>query len=224
MRNRFDLAIFDLDGTLLDSLEDIAQAANQVLVEIGLQARPVAEFQTFVGDGVRVLFQRALPETLGNEALATRCMELFERFYEDTWHNRSKPYKGINELLNSLETAGVAVAVLSNKPDSFTQKCVSHFFPETRFSAVLGHSPRFPRKPDPSSARWIGESAGVSSDRIAYVGDTNTDMKTAVSAGFFAMGVAWGFRTERELMESGANAVYSTPSELASAIIGRNPL
>lgn len=224
MRNRFDLAIFDLDGTLLDSLEDIAQAANQVLVEIGLAALPIAEFQTLVGDGVRVLFQRALPETIENEALGTRCMELFERFYENTWHNRSKPYNGINELLISLESAGVAVAVLSNKPDSFTQKCVSHFFPETRFCAVLGHSPRFPRKPDPASARWIGESAGISSDRITYVGDTNTDMKTAVGAGFFAMGVAWGFRTERELTESGADAVYSTPGDLAAAIIGRNPL
>ena len=189
MRNRFDLAIFDLDGTLLDSLEDIAQAANHVLTEIGLDARPIADFRTLVGDGVR-----------------------------------SKPYKGIDELLNSLESAGVALAVLSNKPDSFTQKCVSHFFPETRFRTVLGHSTRFPRKPDPASALWIAESSGVSSDRIAYVGDTNTDMKTAVSAGFFAMGVAWGFRTERELIESGAAAVYSTPSELLEAITGRNPL
>lgn len=223
MRNRFDLAIFDLDGTLLDSLEDIASAANQVLVELGFQPRPIAEYQTLVGDGVRVLFQRALPETKEDEALGTRCMELFERFYEDTWHNRSRPYKGIDELLISLESAGVAIAVLSNKPDFFTQKCVAHFFPKVRFQSVVGHSQRFPRKPDPASARWIGESAGVSSDRIAYVGDTNTDMKTAVSAGFFAMGVAWGFRTERELFESGANAVYSTPSELAAAIIGRAP-
>ena len=224
MRNRFDLAIFDLDGTLLDSLEDIAQAANHVLTEIGLDARPIADFRTLVGDGVRILFQRALPETIENEALGTRCIDLFERFYEGTWHNRSKPYKGIDELLNSLESAGVALAVLSNKPDSFTQKCVSHFFPETRFRTVLGHSTRFPRKPDPASALSIAESSGVSSDRIAYVGDTNTDMKTAVSAGFFAMGVAWGFRTERELIESGAAAVYSTPSELLEAITGRNPL
>ena len=224
MRNRFDLAIFDLDGTLLDSLEDIAHAANQVLLEIGLKARPIADFQTLVGDGVRVLFQRALPESIENEALGTRCMELFERFYEGTWHNRSKPYKGIAEILNSLESAGVALAVLSNKPDSFTQKCVSYFFPENRFQAVLGHSPRFPRKPEPASALWIAESAGVSSDRVAYVGDTNTDMKTAVSAGFFAMGVTWGFRTERELIDSGADAVYSTPSELLVAITGRNHL
>jgi len=224
MRNRFDLAIFDLDGTLLDSLEDIAQAANHVLVEIGGAARPISDFRTLVGDGVRVLFQRAVPETTVNDELRDRCMDLFDRFYGETWHNHSKPYKGIRDLLISLDSAGVSLAVLSNKPDPFTQKCVSHFFPEIRFQAVLGHSERFPRKPDPASARWIGESAGICSDRIAYVGDTNTDMKTAVSAGFFAMGVTWGFRTERELIESGADAVYSTPSVLLAAIIGRDPL
>lgn len=215
----FEAVVFDLDGTLLDSLEDIATAANCVLAELGKPTYPIADYRFLVGDGVSVLFQRALPETEANEALRTECMAKFQLAYSERWHNRSKPYDGIEAMLDALVSAAVPLCVLSNKPDAFTKKCVGHFFPKVQFHTVLGHSERFPRKPDPSSAIWITEQLGVSASRIAYVGDTNTDMKTAVGAGFFAIGVSWGFRPERELIEYGARVVYHDAAELTRGLL-----
>jgi phosphoglycolate phosphatase len=217
---QFDAVIFDLDGTLLDSLADIADAANCVLKSMGKPVHPIDEFRFLVGDGVGMLFQRALPECVENLALRSHCMESFESEYESRWNNRSKPYEGIEESLNLIASAGVKMCVLSNKPDRFTKRCVSHFFPNHDFSVVLGHSEQFPRKPNPASAKWIGSELGNAVNRIAYVGDTNTDMKTAVAAGFFAMGVSWGFRTRDELVDSGARVVFDRPAELLAGLIG----
>jgi phosphoglycolate phosphatase len=123
-------------------------------------------------------------------------------------------------MLESLSRQSLNLSVLSNKPESFTKICVEHFFGNVRFDHVLGHSQRFPRKPDPSSAKWIADQIGVANDRIAYVGDTNTDMKTAVGAGLFAIGVTWGFRPESELVAHGANAICNTVSQLRHCILG----
>ncbi len=216
----FDAAIFDLDGTLLDSLEDIANAANQVLEDLGRPTHPIADYRYLVGDGVAVLFQRALPECSHDPRLHERCMSMFEAAYATQWHNRSKPYDGIVSLLKRLRQSNLQLAVLSNKPDGFTKKCVEHFFGEIDFRTVVGHSPQFPRKPDPQSARWIGTELGFPAHRIAYIGDTNTDMKTAVGASFHAMGVSWGFRTKAELLEHGARVVYDSVFELGEGLIG----
>jgi phosphoglycolate phosphatase len=215
----FDAAIFDLDGTLLDSLEDIGNAANEVLVSLGKSPHPIADFRFLVGDGVGVLFQRALPECTTNAELHRECMHRFEQTYASQWHNRSKPYDGIPDLLNSLCAQGLKLGVLSNKPDAFTQQCVQHFFPTARFACVMGHSTNFPRKPDPASARWMAAQFGVANDRIAYVGDTNTDMKTAVGAGLFAIGVSWGFRPESELVANGACVVCHDVASLEATLI-----
>lgn len=215
----FEAVVFDLDGTLLDSLEDIATAANCVLSELGKPTYPIADYRYLVGDGVSVLFQRALPETQDDSSLREACMTKFQEAYSATWHNRSKPYDGIEKLLDALVSAELPLCVLSNKPDAFTKKCVAHFFPNVRFHTVLGHSDRFPRKPDPASALWITQQLGVSASRIAYVGDTNTDMKTAVGAGFFAIGVSWGFRPESELVEHGARVVYHDAAELTRGLL-----
>ncbi|MEQ1827802.1 MAG: HAD family hydrolase [Pirellula sp.] len=216
----FDAAIFDLDGTLLDSLEDIADAANQVLSELGKPTHPIADYRYHVGDGVGMLFQRALPECKLDPDLRQHCMQRFETAYATCWNNRSNPYDGINELLYSLSRSSMTLAVLSNKPDSFTKMCVEHFFPDVTFAYVIGHSDRFPRKPDPTSAAWIAEQFRVASDRIAYVGDTSTDMKTALGARLFAIGVAWGFRPESELSASGAQIVCKDVDALASTLLG----
>jgi phosphoglycolate phosphatase len=217
----FEGVIFDLDGTLLDSLEDIANAANEVLRELGKDALPIDRFRVLVGDGVGVLMERILPNAANDPEFRLECMHRFERHYQLHWNKRSKPYDGIDNLLNSLVQSGMALAVLSNKPDAFTKKCVEHFFPQVPFCSVLGQSDRFPKKPDPTGGLWIASHMGFAIDRIAYVGDTNTDMKTAVGAGFFAIGVAWGFRTRQELESSGARVVYSDPSALLAGLLQR---
>lgn len=216
----FDAVIFDLDGTLLDSLEDIADAANQVLVDLGRSAFPISDYKVLVGDGVAMLFQRAIPECQTNLDLRIECMQRFDVEYSKRWHNRSKPYDGIEEMLKALSTQKVTLAILSNKPETFTKQCVEWYFPDTVFAHVLGHSERFPRKPDPSSARWLAGQLEAGIDRIAYVGDTNTDMKTAAGAGLFAIGVTWGFRPESELVAHGANMICNTVSQLQQCILG----
>ncbi|MFN7874995.1 MAG: HAD family hydrolase [Pirellula sp.] len=216
---RFDGIIFDLDGTLLDSIEDIGTATNRVLAELGKPTHAISAYQYLVGDGVSVLFQRALPETIEDPGLRSRCMEMFEIAYSEEWNKRSKPYDGIPGLLNSLVVERLRVGVLSNKPEEFTKRCSSYFFPTIPFDLVVGHSDRFPRKPDPSSARWMAEQWEVDSNRIAYVGDTNTDMKTAVGAGFFAIGVTWGFRPESELREHGAMQLVHSARELQEFLL-----
>jgi phosphoglycolate phosphatase len=216
---KFEAAIFDLDGTLLDSLEDIANAANEVLQSLGKETYPVHQFQFLVGDGVAMLFQRALPECEQDPDLKADCMRRFDESYAKQWNNRSKPYDGIDAMLKKLEQHSVSLSVLSNKPDGFTKKCVAHFFGGFEFAHVLGHSDLFPRKPDPASARWITNQLGIATGRIAYVGDTNTDMKTAVGAGLFAIGVTWGFRPESELLACGAQAICHTAAELADFLL-----
>lgn len=216
----FEGVIFDLDGTLLDSLEDIANAANEVLAEFGRQKIPVDRYRTFVGDGVAVLMERLMPETSQDITLRKACMDSFDRHYEQHWNKRSKPYAGIMDLLTSLSDQSFPMAILSNKPETFTKRCASFFFPTVPFAMVVGHSDRFPKKPDPSSSHWIAQSMGIPAGCMAYVGDTNTDMKTAVAAGFFAMGVSWGFRTRDELIDSGARVVFDHPSALLAGLVG----
>ena len=217
---KFDAVIFDLDGTLLDSLEDIASAANLVLSELKKPTYPVTKYKELVGDGLAVLFQRALPECESQPELKADCMRRFESAYADCWNNQSKPYDGMVELLRILSERSVSLSVLSNKSDAFTKRCVQHFFGNIPFEHVLGQTERFPHKPDPSSAIWLPEQIGCNSDRIAYVGDTNTDMKTALGSGLYAIGVTWGFRPESELLAAGAMQICFNVGQLADCLLG----
>ena len=217
---KFDAVIFDLDGTLLDSLEDIADAANLVLTELKKPTYPVSTYKELVGDGLAVLFQRALPECESQPELKADCMRRFEAAYADCWNNQSKPYDGIEDLLRILSQRSVSLSVLSNKSEAFTKRCVQHFFSNIPFEHVLGQTERFPRKPDPSSAIWLTEQLGGDIDRIAYVGDTNTDMKTALGSGLYAIGVTWGFRPESELLAAGAMQICINVGQLADCLLG----
>ena len=217
---RFDGVIFDLDGTLLDSLNDIANAANATLAKLQLPTWPIANYKHYVGDGVRVLFERALGASAHVPGVLERCLEIYQGEYNNSWDRESTPYPGILKMLASLHQASLKLAVLSNKPEPFTLKCIERFFPEVPFDLVLGHSERFPRKPDPASAKWIASEFSSDPGRIAYVGDTNTDMQTAVGAHLFAIGVTWGFRTETEIVAAGAKIICHNADELESAIIG----
>jgi phosphoglycolate phosphatase len=216
---RFSAVIFDLDGTLVDTLADIAIATNAVLQKFKQPEHSIEAYKTLVGDGVAVLFQRAWPATKDQPTLLQAAITGFHESYEQQWHNRSRPYAGIDSLLERLQSCRLPLTVLSNKPDPFTQKCVAHFFPQVRFTVVLGQKPDFPRKPDPAGVFHIAETLKVAVERIAYIGDTNTDMETAVSAGCCAIGVSWGFRSVDELKQSGAAHIFHSPLALGDFLV-----
>jgi phosphoglycolate phosphatase len=216
---RFKAVIFDLDGTLLDTLDDLGTAANTVLSQFQQPVHSMEAYKTLVGDGVAVLFQRAWPATKTDPQLLEQAVLAFQTAYAVQWNNRSKPYDGIEILLNQLSTAMMTLGVLSNKPDPFTKKCIDHYFPQIHFSSVAGQKPDVPRKPDPAGVFRMASDWKLRTEEIAYVGDTNTDMETAVSAGCCAIGVSWGFRAVEELRRTGAQQIFQTTSELGDFLL-----
>jgi phosphoglycolate phosphatase len=205
--------IFDLDGTLIDSLADIGMAANSVLESFSLPLHPLPRYKDFIGEGVGRLFQRALPEANRTEDWITRSATAFQAAYANHWNQKTALYPGISDLLDVLRTRQIPMAVLSNKPDAFTRKCVDYFLAPWNFAAVAGEKPPTPRKPDPQGALLIAQALQIEPQEILYLGDTPVDMETARRAGMTAIGVAWGFRPAAELTESGAAAVINTPLE-----------
>lgn len=210
----FRAVLFDLDGTLIDSLEDIAGAANQALRDRGYPAHPVEAYRQFVGEGVRMLFRKALAPAAGTNELLDELSSAFAQAYEARWHATTRPYAGIDQLLDALATRKLPLAVLSNKPDQFTRRCVAHFFGRHQFARVLGQRETAPRKPDPAGALEIARGLGLPPDSVVYVGDSSTDMQTAVRAGMYPVGVTWGFREAAELRAHGAARIIDAPAEL----------
>lgn len=213
-----EAVIFDLDGTLLDTLADIANAANDVLAEFQLPQHSIPDYRFMVGDGVSVLFNRALPKEKLSPELLEQCVIAFQKHYALRWNQSSRPYDGIPSMLNSLIDSGLKLAILSNKPQAFTEKCTSEFLSDWKFDDVLGASDARPRKPDPAGVFYILERWNLSADRCFYLGDTNTDMQTAVSSGCLPVGVTWGFRKEQELRDSGAKWIIHHPSEFLDLV------
>lgn len=206
--------IFDLDGTLIDSLEDIARSMNRVLQAAGYPGHAIEAYRYFVGDGVRALVERSLP---GNGAHGEEIDPLVDKMrlqLAENWRTHTQPYPGIVAMLEQLKSAVPNLAVLSNKPHSLTVAHVNQFFPDIPFSPVLGVSETVPPKPNLSGANRILNQWGLDSHPIVYVGDTKTDMETAKAAGFYAVGVTWGFRTAEELLNHGADVLIDHPSEL----------
>lgn len=206
--------LFDLDGTLLNTLEGIALAGNAVLAQSGFATHSVDEYRLLVGAGVRKLFERALPPHAATPAQIELCAGRFRDVYRTTWTTGTQPYDGIPELLDELTSRQLPMAVLSNKPDEFTQQCVREYFANVPFAAVLGEKPGVPPKPDPAGAFQIVAALGVSPDEILYLGDTAIDMETAHSAGMTPLGALWGFRDREELVAAGAKGVIAHPREL----------
>ncbi|MCC6579179.1 MAG: HAD family hydrolase, partial [Phycisphaeraceae bacterium] len=208
--------LFDLDGTLADTLEDIAQAANHALTALGQPARPVKEFRYLAGQGLQWLMDTALGEA--HRHLTPRGMELFRAFYKDHSFDHTGPYAGIPELLDELTARGVTMAVLSNKPHSATQQVMARLFARWKFAVVRGAMDGVPLKPDPAAAVEIVKQCGIPAEKWLYLGDTKVDMETASRAGMTPMGVLWGFRDEAELRESGAKVIVSHPGEVAGHV------
>lgn len=209
---KFRAIIFDLDGTLLDSLADLADSMNCVLEAAGLPTHNVEAYKRFVGDGMENLVRRALPHDRQDEA--DRALAAMRAEYGRRWRDKTRPYPGIPELLDALQERSLRLAILSNKPDDFTRLIVARLLPHWRIDAVMGLRPGWPRKPDPAGALAIARDLGLPPAAFLYVGDTDTDMRTAKAAGMFAVGVLWGFRTKEELCAHGAAALIEHPLEL----------
>jgi phosphoglycolate phosphatase len=213
--------IFDLDGTLIDSLLDLGTTTNAVLEACGFPIHPIDRYRTLVGDGVRVLFQRALPVGVReDESILDSCIAQFHERYEKSWDRTTLPYPGIDAMLDRLVADRHRLAVLSNKPHPFTVACVERFFPSHPWGAVLGSSAELPKKPDPAGVFSIVAELNTVPEKCYYLGDTNTDMWTARAAGCIAVGVTWGFRPAEELLGSGADHIIDHPDELFGILPG----
>ena len=191
---RYSSIIFDLDGTLLDTLSDLAETCNEVLTRHHFPTHPLPAYKGFVGDGLYTLVGRMTPVATANIVLQG-CAALFTEIYSRNWKRKSCLYDGINAMLAALKEQGMLLAILSNKPHEFVTLCVDEFFPEGLFTIVYGQRTGFPKKPDPSSALEIVERLGTRPQDTMFVGDSGVDMKTAKAAGMTAAGVSWGFRS-----------------------------
>jgi phosphoglycolate phosphatase len=204
--------LFDLDGTLADSLTDLANATNWALAHLGCATHPPERYRYFVGDGARALCARALPAD--KQDLVEEALRLMRERYDAHCFDMTQLYPGIPELISALNERRLKLAVLSNKPDVFTKRMIAHYFNPSPFAVVRGQLPDVPLKPDPTAARQIAQELGVPPAQWLYLGDTNTDMRTARAAGMHAIGVLWGFRDGKELVESGADHIVAQPEEV----------
>lgn len=208
------LVIFDLDGTLLDTVADLANATNQALVRYGYPPHPTEAYYRFVGNGINKLFARALPEEARTEENVQHIRALFIPYYNEHNADDSRPYPGIVELLTHLQNQGIQLAVASNKYQQATAKLVGHFFPDIRFAAVYGQREGIPIKPDPTIVNDILSVTGISRARALYVGDSGVDMQTARNASVESAGVIWGFRDEEELRVNGADHIIHSAKDI----------
>lgn len=210
--------VFDLDGTLLDSLADIAAAANQSLRDAGFPHHPVKHYAHFVGDGMHAMVERILPASARDNAMVTTVLTNVRRHYMHSWRVHTRPYPGITQLIAQLQHRHIQLAVLSNKPREFLDKQVQWFFPGNPFAAVVGAENEIPPKPDPTALLSITKTMGSQPENTLMVGDTAVDLRTAHAAGTIAVGVLWGFRTRDELESAGAERLVSVPAEILSFI------
>ncbi|QKF60254.1 HAD family hydrolase [Aliarcobacter lanthieri] len=208
--------IFDLDGTLLDSIEDIAVSMNKVLESLNLPTHNIKDYKYFVGSGVDILVENALGKF--SKEIKDEAIKRFKLEYDGKLHSKTIPYEGIYELLNELKKLNYNLAVLSNKPHEFTVSYVNHFFQDYGFKEVHGQKDNVPKKPNPQAAIEIAKSLNVPCEKVFFIGDTKVDMQTAKSANMLAIGVLWGFRDEQELREFGADFIVKTPMEILNII------
>jgi phosphoglycolate phosphatase len=211
---KYRAVIFDLDGTLLDTIDDIALAMNRVLESRNFEPYAVEAYKTLVGEGIEEMVRRALaPRLLAEEEVAGLVRD-YRREYELCWRDHSRPYPEVPELLGELARRGVRTAVLSNKSHPFTEAMMRELLGSFRFDLIRGAMPGIPLKPDPQPALTIAHDMGVAAGSVVFLGDTKVDMHTAVAAGMFPVGALWGFRSAEELTESGAAALIVSPLEL----------
>ncbi len=206
--------VFDFDGTLVDTLQDLAASVNSVLARSAFPQHELEEYRHFVGEGIEEMARRVLPEGHRDQATITRTLEAVRKEYRLRWPEHTRPYPGIPELLNALASRGIKMAIVTNKPDESTRSMAAALLPHWKFDAIMAATPDWPRKPDPRGALEAARLIGLPADAILYVGDSDIDMKTASAAGMYAVGALWGFRSKEELARNGAKSLIGNPLEL----------
>ena len=219
------LAIFDLDGTLLNTIKDLGEAVNFALDKNGFHTHSIASYPFFVGNGVRRLIERSLPEDARKQSTVVETMlRDFKQYYNEHNTDRTQPYDGMPELLHQLQEQGVKLAVASNKYQQATEKIIGHFFADIDWVAVVGQQEGVPVKPDPSIIFMILSQAKVAKQDTLYVGDSGIDMEAARRACVDSVGVTWGFRPVKELKENHANVIINKPIDILPMIENGIPL
>lgn len=213
-----ELVIFDLDGTLLDTIGDLAVSCNAVLAARNLPQHTYEAYCRFVGNGIMRLVERALPEALRTPETVAAVRRDFVNYYTEHIDIHTRPYAGIPELLGELAARGVRLAVASNKFQSGTEKLIRRFFADVPFAAVLGQREGVPLKPDPAVAVEILRRTGAAPENVLFAGDSGVDVETAAAAGIRSVGVTWGFRARAELEKAGAWRIVDAPAEILEQI------
>ena len=224
MSSNIQAVIFDLDGTLLDTLTDLANSGNAVLEKREAPTHPTERYKTFIGEGMENLVRAIFPESMrpaeGEETEAV--LADYKSEYESRWNDTAVAYAGISELLDECVVRGLKIGVLSNKAHAFCVKCVDGFLPQWKWDVIFGQRDGIPRKPDPAGAVEAAQVVGVAPENCLFIGDSGVDMKTAKSAGMIAVGVKWGFREVSELQKNGADHLVGSPAEILDLITARS--
>ncbi|ACL76442.1 HAD family hydrolase [Ruminiclostridium cellulolyticum] len=218
---KYTTVLFDLDGTLINSLEDLAESANEALTKHGFKAHPLEAYKKFVGNGVRNLIKSATPDGT-EDSVVDMILEDYRKIYNKNYVNKTRVYAGIHEMLENLKKVGVKMGVCSNKPHKPTNEIVEKLLGNKYFDVVFGEREGIPRKPDPASLIEAAEKLGVVPSQTIYVGDSGGDMESANRAGMLAVGVLWGFREQDELKSCGGKILIASPSELVDFVTGDN--
>lgn len=215
---RYKAVLFDMDGTVLDTLDDLADSVNRSLREFGLPE--VSRFQVgqSLGNGAKYLIRHCLPEG-SDEALCEQVLSFYKPWYDAHCLIKTKPYDGILQLMETLRADGVSQAIISNKPDSAVQELAEAFFPGL-MDVVIGESPAVKRKPSPDTVLAAASQMGLMASDCVYIGDTEVDLETARNAGMDCIPVSWGFRTEEQLRAAGAEEIIRSPEELKKKLLG----
>ncbi len=206
--------IFDLDGTLLNTLQDIADSTNTGLSKLGYPRHETEAYKLLVGEGREALALHALPEGHRDDATVDKLVAFINEEYGQHWADNTRPYPGIPQLLDELVRKKIRLAVLSNKAHEFTELMVTQMLSSWHFDAVVGASSALPKKPNPAGALQIARDLCIHPAGFLYLGDSGIDMETAVRAGMYGVGALWGFRSAGELLASGAKALIETPERL----------
>jgi phosphoglycolate phosphatase len=211
---KYSAVLFDLDGTLLDTLTDLADSVNSALGHLNFPQHDSETYKYFIGNGREALAFRALPENQRSPVMVEKLVHYFNEEYARRWANNTRPYQGVLELLDALTSRGIPMAILSNKPHDFTELMVSKLLSRWQFDSVAGALPSVPKKPDPMAALKITKQLDVRPVEFLYLGDTDVDMETATAAGMYPVAALWGFRTAGELLAAGARSLIQQPTDL----------
>ncbi len=217
--SKYQAILFDLDGTLADSIMDIADAMNRALSHFGFPIHDYVDYKYFVGEGLKNLTITCLPKENRDDETIEKCFQYLMKDYQNNFLNKTRLYDGIEDLLNYLSENKIKLAVLSNKADEITRPICDKLLKNWNFDIIMGATNDFPRKPVPDSAFFIAKKLNLLPENILYLGDTGIDMQTANAAGMFSVGAAWGFRSKEELKVNGAKIIIDYPTQLIDVIL-----